>query len=93
MKANLRRVIDIYYFEGDKKIKGAPSGVSGNLTDVRGDLTGVSGNLTGVWGDLTDVRGNLTGVCGDLSDCDITDKDRREGIDISVLIREDAEGE
>ena len=50
-----------------------------------GDLSGVRGNLSGVRGDLTGVRGDLTGVRGNLDECQITDEDRKNGIDIEDL--------
>jgi hypothetical protein len=39
-----------------------------------------------VSGDLSGVSGDLTGVVGDLDKCDITEHDRKRGIDISELI-------
>jgi hypothetical protein len=60
---------------------------------VRGDLTDVRGDLIGVWGDLTGVRGDLTEVYGDADRCELTDDDRRNGIDINDLIGNSDEGE
>ena len=80
-------------FDSPPSVRGDLTGVYGDLTDVRGNLTAVSGDLTGVYGDLTAVSGDLTGVygnltsvSGDLTDCEITDEDRKKGIDINDLI-------
>lgn len=35
--------------------------------------------ITGVWGDLSGARGDLT-------DCDLTDTDRKNGVNITDLI-------
>ena len=94
MKKNLKKVVNnIFHYVDGLRVDGAPydvsgdlSGVWGDLTDVSGDLYDVRGNLTGVWGNLSGVRGNLTGVWGDLDKCEITDEERKEGIDIEDLV-------
>ena len=82
-----------WHYRNGELVEGPPPGVYGNLTGVCGDLIGVCGDLIGVCGDLTGVCGDLTGVCGDLigvqgnlDKCEITDKDRQQGIDINDLI-------
>ena len=37
-------------------------------------------------GNCTGLRGNCTGLRGDLDECDITDEDRKKGIDIAELV-------
>jgi len=37
-------------------------------------------------GDLSGVRGNLFGVRGNLDECEITDDERRNGININDLV-------
>ena len=78
MKRALKKA-DIAYWNKGK-------GVIGYLAYVSGDLTGVWGNLTGVSGDLTGVNGNLTSVNGNIDDCELTDDDRKNGVDIKDLI-------
>ena len=76
MKKALERIEKKYYYydKDGKKIEGEiPPG-------IRGDLSGIRGNLT-------HVRGNLSGVWGDLNECEITDTDRRKGIDVKDLIK------
>jgi hypothetical protein len=74
-------------------VYGKLTGVCGDLTGVRGDLSGVCGKLDGVYGDLSGVYGKLDGVYGDLDDCDLTDDDRRAGVDVADLIVQTPGGE
>ncbi len=48
--------------------------------DIRGDLSGISGNLSC-------ISGNLSNIYGDLDDCEISQEDRDEGIDIEDLVK------
>jgi hypothetical protein len=41
-----------------------------------------------VSGDLSGVSGDLSGVSGDLDECEITEEDRKVGVDINSLIEE-----
>ena len=94
-KALKKEICQIYYYDKDgKRIDGVPADITGDLTGIRGDLTNItgdltdiSGNLSGISGDLTDIRGDLTGVSGDISDCEITEEERKKGIDIKDLIK------
>ena len=73
-KALTRKNLEKFYFVDGKKIQGTPE-------RVRGDLSGV-------WGDLSGVRGDLFGVRGDIDDCELTDEDRKNGINIENLVAE-----
>ena len=55
------------------------SGLSGDLSGLSGDLSGLSGNLSGLYGDCSHIVGNLD--C-----CEITDKERKKGIKIGILV-------
>ena len=48
----------------------------------------IKGVPEGISGDLTGVRGDLLGVRGDLDECEITQEDRKRGIDVEDLIEE-----
>ena len=39
-----------------------------------------------IYGFHSDVSGNLTDVCGDLDECEISDSDRKKGVNIEDLI-------
>ena len=80
-KALIRNKKPYWYWKNDEQIFDAPDNVSGNLTGISGDLTGIRGNLTG-------IRGDLTGISGDLDDCDISDADRKKGINIDDLLKD-----
>jgi len=38
------------------------------------------------YGDLTYISGDLTDISGDVDECDLTDDDRRSGVNIEDLI-------
>ena len=89
MKKKLKKTDSIiYHYKDGKRIKGVPEGISGDLTGVSGNLSGISGDLTGVRGDLSGISGDLLGVRGDLDECEITQEDRKRGIDVEDLIEE-----
>ena len=85
-KALKKNELDYFYFADGNKIDGAPIGVHGDMTDVRGDMTGVRGDMTDVRGDMSGVYGDMSGVRGDLDECEISDDDRKNGVNISDLI-------
>jgi len=96
MKPLLKRKTNTYYFidYNDDKIFDKPNGVTGdltditgNLTDITGDLTDITGNLTDITGNLTDITGDLTDITGNIDDCEITDEERKKGINITDLIQ------
>ena len=82
MKKALSRVTTkLYHYKGDIKVDGTNSEMIGNCT-------GLYGNCTGLYGNCTGLRGDCTGLRGDLDECDITDEDRKKGIDIAELVGE-----
>ena len=82
MKKALSRVTTkLYHYKGDIKVDGTNSEMIGNCT-------GLYGNCTGLYGNCTGLRGDCTGLRGDLYECDITDEDRKKGIDIAELVGE-----
>ena len=76
----------LYYFVDGVKIDGKNPKMSGDCTVLCGDCTGLSGDCTGVWGNCTGVFGKCTGVIGDFDKAEITDLERRKGLDIRDLI-------
>jgi len=56
------------------------SGMSGNVTGLRGDVTGLRGKIS------SGLSGDVSGLSGDVDECEITDDERVNGIDISELI-------
>ena len=96
MKKALSRVTTkLYHYKGDIKVDGTNSemignctSLNGNCTGLYGDCTSLNGNCSGLYGNCTGLSGNCTGLRGDLYECDITDEDRKKGIDIAVLVGE-----
>jgi hypothetical protein len=87
MKKALSRVTTkLYHYKGDIKVDGTNGEMIGNCTGLSGDCSGLSGNCTGLYGDCSGLRGDCTGLRGDLYECDITDEDRKKGIDIAELV-------
>ena len=73
---------NLYHVKDGVKIEGVHSGLRGDISD------GLRGNVTGLSGDVSGLRGNVTGLSGNLDDCEITDEDRKKGIDVNELIQE-----
>ena len=89
MKKALSRVTTkLYHYKGDIKVDGTNSEMIGNCTGLYGNCTGLYGNCTGLYGNCTGLYGDCSGLRGDLYECDITDEDRKKGIDIAELVGE-----
>ena len=80
---------EIYYFDdkGNKKIidrekkETYPNGLSGDISGLYGNISELSGNISG-------LSGNCTNISGDLDECELTEDDRKKGVDIRELIKE-----
>ena len=74
MKKALRRVIqELYFYKGDEKILGVHSKITGDIS------SGLRGDISGIRGDVTNIQGNV-------NLCEITEKERKKGININDLI-------
>ena len=76
------------------------SGVVGS--DLYGDVTGLRGDVTGLYGvfgpslrgdvspdlrgDVSGLRGDVSGLRGNIDDCDLSDNDRKAGVDVASLV-------
>jgi hypothetical protein len=81
MKSVLVRLkSEIYHIVNDKKIYGVHSGIHGNVT-------GIWGNVTGIRGDVSGIRGDVSGIRGDVDDAELSDEERKKGVDINDLIK------
>lgn len=56
------------------------------LKKLKRDTRELTGDKSGLTGDCSGLRGDCSGLTGDLDQCDISDLDRRDGIDIEDLI-------
>ena len=59
----------------------------GDMSHIRGDMSGISGNVSAISGNVDGVSGNVSGISGNLDMCELTEKDRCDGIDITRLIQ------
>ena len=71
----------LYHFIDGVRIAGAPSGLWGDVSGLRGDVSGLRGDVYGLRGDVSDLRGNV-------DECEITDEERENGVDVSTLVEE-----
>ena len=63
---------------------------------LRGEInSGLWGDISGLWGEInSELRGDISGlwgeitkIIGNIDDCQLTDEDRKKGIDITQLIK------
>jgi hypothetical protein len=45
--------------------------------------------VSGLRGDVSDIRGDVSDIWGDVAKCELTEEDRRNGVDIKLLIKKD----
>jgi len=72
---------------------GECSNLIGDCSGLSGDCTGLSGDCSGLTGDCSELRGNCSNIFGDCSNlsgnidcCEITDEERRNGVNIEGLV-------
>ena len=97
MQKNLTKVdSNVYYFKDGVRVSGVNDRISGNVSGIYGDVSGIYGDVLGIYGDVLGIYGNVSGIYGDVSgisgnldDCEITEEERKEGININDLIKRD----
>ena len=95
MKKNLTKINDeLYFYRNGEKIvvnkndsKTYPNGLTGDVSNIRGDVSGITGDVSNIRGDMSGITGNVSYIRGDVDDCEITDEERKKEIDISDLIK------
>ena len=94
MKKMLTRLGDrgLYHYAEEKRVEGACFGMRGNCsrllgncTGLRGDCTGLLGDCSGLSGDCSGLSGDCSRLSGDLDACEITDAERKGGVEITAL--------
>ena len=75
-----------FHFVDGNRIAGAPSDLRGDVTNLQGNMTGWWGDATGLQGNVTGLWGNVTGLQGNVDDCEISDDERKNSVEISSLI-------
>ena len=76
----------LYFYENGKRVKGPNQEMVGDNPKLYGDCTELKGDYTTLEGDCTGVWGDCTGVTGNLDTCSITNKERKEGVSLVLLI-------
>jgi len=70
---------DVSYLSGDASyLWGDASGLRGDASGLYGDMSYLSGDVSGLWGDASGLRGNI-------DDCNLSDDERANGVDVSDL--------
>jgi len=92
----------LYHYKNGNKISGPNPNMHGNCSGLHGDCSGLHGNCTSLHGDCSDLRGDCSGLIGDcsgligdctclrgnLDDAEITDRERKNCVNIRDLIKE-----
>jgi len=87
MKKMLKRTeSEVYHFHNGEKVMGIHMAIRGKVSDIYGNVSGLIGDVTGLTGDVTSIMGDVTGLEGDIDDCELTEDDRKQGINITELI-------
>ena len=68
------------------KITGDASGISGDASGIWGNVSGITGDVSGITGYVSGIRGDVSGIRGDVDVCELTDEDRKNGLDIRDLL-------
>ena len=77
------------------------SRLQGNISELRGDInsrlrgdinSGLRGDISGLWGNISELRGDISGLWGDATDyagnidtCELTEEERKKGVNIEDL--------
>jgi aggrecan 1 len=101
MKKALKKIAnELYYFDGDNKVtvsnssdlpsglRGDISGLTGDISGLTGDISGLTGYISGLRGDISGLTGDISGLRGDISKCELTDEERKNGVNINDLVGE-----
>ena len=72
------------------ELTGDVSGITGNVSGISGDVDGLSGYVSGLRGYVSGITGDVSGITGNVDDCELTQAERAEGVDITALGEEDS---
>ena len=61
--------------------------ITGNKSNIYGNAINITGNVSEITGNVTGLRGDVSGIRGNVDDCELTEEDRKNGIDINDLIK------
>ena len=93
ISGNLYGDISDLYGNIDGNLSGNISNLYGNISDLSGNIGNLSGNIGNLYGNIGNLSGNIDGLYGRISNlsgnidnCEITDTERENGINIDDLI-------
>ena len=92
MKKTLTRTENyIYHYKDGVRIQGKHDQLRGNVSGLTGNVSGLRGdvNVNGITGDVNGIRGDCTDIDGDLDYCKLTEEERKSGVDINTLVKEE----
>ena len=73
---------ELYHFINRKKIKGIHKNLIGDCSGLKGDCSDLSGDCSGLYGDCTGLRGELDKAM-------LSEEERKKGIYILCLVKEE----
>ena len=87
MKAILTYVkAELYHIVNGEKKEGLHSGLRGDVSGLSGDVSGLRGDVSGLSGDVSGLIGNVSPYLrGDVNDCELSEEERKSGIDVKQL--------
>lgn len=85
-KGLIKRKKELYYYKDGNRIEGANPDLIGNCSGLSGDCSGLSGDCTWLKGSCSGLSGNCSNLSGDLDDCELTEEERKKGINIKDLV-------
>jgi len=54
---------------------------------LTGNVSGLTGNVSaGLTGDVSGLTGDVSGLTGNIDNCQITEKERKQGVNIADLV-------
>ena len=87
MKRALKRNKNASRLINAKNLTGDTSNIYGDAKFLRGNVSeGLYGDVSGLRGYVSGLRGDVTGLRGDIDDCELSDDERKAGVNIEALI-------
>ena len=82
--------------EPNSRLYGNCSGIHGDCSRIHGDCSSLYGDCAGLFGDCSDlygdcsrIHGDCSNIKGNLDDCELSEEDRKNGVNIKYLINKE----
>jgi len=86
IKNQIKSYSRLHYIVNGTEIEGIHLNLRSDYLGISGNCSGIRGNFSGLSGDCSGIRGNCSGFSGDLDSCEITEEERKQGINIIDLL-------